>query len=159
LPAGDRPIGPPWERHVEETLGLLGRICEELWKRSGETNAAHRSRDLYLQAFARTSSFWAGINAATMFMMLGEAREAAALATRVLEICDRAAATKRRNAEKRFWIDATRGGALILLGESEGARAAYTAAVSRIRGKQHEGLISVTQQLHLGPYQEFPSAP
>jgi class 3 adenylate cyclase len=155
MPAGDGPIGPPWERHVEETLGLLGRIYKEIWKRSGEFNAAHRSREMYLQAFARTSSFWAGINAATMSMILGEAREAAALARRVLGVCGSAAAAKTRNAEKRFWIDATRGEALLLLGDPAGARAAYAAAVSRIRGKQHEGLISVTQQLRLLEHHGF----
>jgi class 3 adenylate cyclase/tetratricopeptide (TPR) repeat protein len=147
IPPGEGPIKPPWKRHAEETLGLLGRVYKEIWKRSGEVDAARRARDAYLQAFRRMTSYWTGINAATMSLLLGEAPAAAELATQVLAVC--AGAARTRNPQQRFWVDATRGEALLLLGRPDQAREAYAAAVSRLGGKQHEELISVTQQLRL----------
>lgn len=55
-----------------ETSGILGRIYKDLWKKTGDVSYALLSRDIYYNAFLSGKSYYTGINAATMSLIVGQ---------------------------------------------------------------------------------------
>jgi class 3 adenylate cyclase/tetratricopeptide (TPR) repeat protein len=102
----------------EETVGLLARTYKDLW--ASGVDPADRRRFLalacerYLSAYREWGGYWSGINAATMALLLGDEREAGALALEVRDRCLRMRASEGATGED-YWVLATLGEAALLL--------------------------------------------
>jgi len=137
----------------EETLGILGRVYKDTWKRSGNSADAVRCRDVYLHAFRQTRGYYSGINAATMSWIVGERKVAQDLAAQTLEICDQSHTSA--DEQEQYWIAATRGEALLLLEREEEALDAYREAAFRA-GREFACIVSSLQQLKMMTEHDFP---
>ena len=107
-----------------ETLSILGRTYKDQWCADPE-NEQHlrRAFDYYNRAFeVLPADSYPGINAATIAFLLNEKDKAARIAKTVLEIC--------QSQPNDYWKHATLAEALVVLGDTEGARNAYRAAVA-----------------------------
>jgi class 3 adenylate cyclase/tetratricopeptide (TPR) repeat protein len=107
-----------------ETLSILGRTYKDQWCASPEKEHYLRQAfDCYNRAFeVPPADSYPGINAATIAFLLKETDKANRIATTVLEIC--------QEQPDDYWKHATVAEALVVLGDAEGAKAAYRAAVA-----------------------------
>ena len=107
-----------------ETLSILGRTCKDQWCADPDNEQYLRQAfDYYNRAFeVPPADSYPGINAATIAFLLKEKDKAAGIAKTVLEIC--------QSQPDDYWKHATVAEALVVLGDTEGARNAYRAAVS-----------------------------
>lgn len=115
-------------RHHENIQGLGGRLQKDLYlASSGEAaqNYARRSYELYEQAYIDTKGHYSGINAATMAMLAGEPGDAYRDMARKLlaEIPEMGL-----SSNTKYYIEATRAEAYLLLQDMELARAAMCRA-------------------------------
>src|SRR5262245_28241800 len=107
----------------EETLGLLARTHKDL-AADGNTPAERREHlqrayEHYRDAYALTSGYWSGINAATMAVLLDDRESAGTLALLVREQClSRLSAVSEDPAYvlDTYWIVATLAEAALILG-------------------------------------------
>lgn len=124
----------------EETLGLLARTCKDHWQTEVDPQqksaALRESRRLYQagyeSAVAKNSAdgaIYAGINAATTALLLGEADTASKLASEVAAIC-----RSKPDADSDYWALATLGECAVIAGQIEEAAAHYCAAVALAEG-------------------------
>ena len=136
-----------------ETLGMLARTHKDLGMRA--TNPAPRAAHLelayrlYRQAYASSrqrgaaaDAYYTGINAATVAVLRGELEEARRIAAEVLLICDDADGAPGSAAE--YWPEATRGEALLILGDAPAAARHYAAAMALAPGRY--GDLSTTRR-------------
>lgn len=121
-----------------ETIGLLARTLKDLWQQSNHqehkthwlAEAAKQYEDAYARACdpqqsdATDSSYWPGINAATLALARGDLDKATTLAESVLEQCE-ALAKPGSKDENDYWILATIGEANLILGDLEEAGEKY----------------------------------
>jgi class 3 adenylate cyclase/tetratricopeptide (TPR) repeat protein len=107
-----------------ETLSILGRTYKDQWCADPDNEQYLRQAfDCYNRAFeVLPAESYPGINAATIAFLLKEKDKAASIAKTVLEIC--------QGQADDYWKHATVAEALVVLGDTEGARNAYRAAVS-----------------------------
>jgi class 3 adenylate cyclase/tetratricopeptide (TPR) repeat protein len=107
-----------------ETLSLLGRTYKDRWCSEPDSESYLRQAfDSYNRAFAvPPADSYPGINAATIAFLLNETDKAHSIARTVLEICEK--------QPDDYWKHATVAEALVVLGDAEGARKAYRAAVA-----------------------------
>jgi len=107
-----------------ETLSILGRTYKDQWCATPDNEQFLRQAfDCYNRAFeVSPPDSYPGINAATIAFLLKEKDKAASIAKTVLEIC--------QGQPDDYWKHATVAEALVVLGDSEGARNAYRAAVA-----------------------------
>jgi class 3 adenylate cyclase/tetratricopeptide (TPR) repeat protein len=110
-----------------ETLSILGRTYKDQWCMSPDDEQYLRQAfDCYNRAFeVWPPDSYPGINAATIAFLLKEKEKAAGIAKTVLEIC--------QTQPDDYWKHATVAEALVVLGDTEGAREAYRAAVAAER--------------------------
>jgi class 3 adenylate cyclase/tetratricopeptide (TPR) repeat protein len=110
-----------------ETLSILGRTYKDQW--CADPSADHylrKSFDSYNRAFeVQPAESYPGINAATIAFLLKETDKANRIARTVLEIC--------QAQPDDYWKHATVAEALVVLGDAEGAKQAYRAAVEAER--------------------------
>jgi len=136
-----------------ETLGVLARTHKDLGMRAADParRAAHleSAYRLYRQAYASSrqlgataDAYYTGINAATVAVLRGEIEEARRIAAEVLVVCD--AADGSREAKAEYWSKATRGEALLILGDSVAAARHYAAAIAMAPGRY--GDLSTTRR-------------
>ena len=113
-----------------ETLSILGRTYKDQWcANPSNEHCLRQSFDCYNRAFEiEPPDFYPGINAATVAFLLKETEKAHNLARRVLEIC--------QAQPEDYWRDATIAETLVILGDLDGAKKAYRAAV----GAAHDNL-------------------
>lgn len=130
----------------EETIGLLGRIYKDLWKRSGDLTLAQQSREIYAHGYRTTGGYWTGINAATMAWITGDKTAARDLAAQVSASCQGQLDGARE--ESTYWLYATLGEAQLLLGNLPAAGQAYAAAARQVHGN-YDQIVSSRQQLRL----------
>ncbi len=107
-----------------ETLSILGRTCKDQWC-TNPKNEHHlrQAFDYYNRAFELPPpDSYPGINAATIALLLDEKDKADRIAKTVLEIC--------QAQPDDYWKHATVAEALVVLGDAEGAKDAYRAAVA-----------------------------
>jgi tetratricopeptide (TPR) repeat protein len=75
----------------EETLSLLARTHKNLWLQATDSEEKKEQLQLaakrYKEAYQRSDSYYPGINAATMAMLMGDKKEAFALAEEVRDRC------------------------------------------------------------------------
>jgi class 3 adenylate cyclase/tetratricopeptide (TPR) repeat protein len=114
-----------------ETLSILGRTYKDQWcANPANEHYLRQSFDCYNRAFEiEPPDFYPGINAATVAFLLGETDKAHGLARRVLEIC--------QAQPEDYWRDATIAETLVILGDLDGAKKAYRAAVGAARDNLH----------------------
>lgn len=107
-----------------ETLSILGRTYKDQWCADPKNEQPLRQAfDYYNRAFeVPPADSYPGINAATIAFLLKEKDKAASIAKTVLEIC--------QGQPDDYWKLATVAEAKVVLGDTEGARDAYRAAVA-----------------------------
>ena len=107
-----------------ETLSLLGRTYKDRWCQDPEhEDYLRQAFDYYNRAFELPPpNTYPGINAATIAFLLKETDKASRIAKTVLEIC--------HTQPDDYWKHATVAEALVVLGDTEGAKSAYRAAVA-----------------------------
>ncbi|MEY2576662.1 MAG: hypothetical protein QOF80_2149 [Verrucomicrobiota bacterium] len=107
-----------------ETLSILGRTCKDRWCATPDNEHYLRQAfDYYNRAFELPPpDSYPGINAATIAFLLNERDKADRIAKTVLEIC--------QTQPDDYWKHATVAEALVVLGDAEGAKSAYRAAVA-----------------------------
>ena len=107
-----------------ETLSILGRTCKDRWCTNPDNEHYLRQAfDYYNRAFELPPpDSYPGINAATIAFLLKETDKASRIAKTVLEIC--------QTQPDDYWKHATVAEALVVLGDAEGAKRAYRAAVA-----------------------------
>src|SRR3954452_5867525 len=110
-----------------ETLSILGRTYKDQWcVNPDDEHYLRHAFDCYNRAFeVLPPDSYPGINAATIAFLLKEKEKAARIAKTVLEIC--------QSQPDDYWKHATVAEALVVLGDTEGAREAYRAAVATER--------------------------
>jgi len=107
-----------------ETLSILGRTYKDRWCANPDNeDYLRKAFECYNRAFeVLPPDSYPGINAATIAFLLKETDKANRLAETVLEIC--------RKQPDDYWKHATVAEALVVLGDAEGAKRAYRAAVA-----------------------------
>ena len=106
-----------------ETLSILGRTYKDQWCADPANEQLLRQAfEYYNRAFeVQPPDSYPGINAATIALLLKETDKARRIAEGVLEICQR--------QPDDYWKHATVAEALVVLGDTDGAKRAYQAAV------------------------------
>jgi class 3 adenylate cyclase/tetratricopeptide (TPR) repeat protein len=123
----------------EETLGLLARTHKDLWMQAREPE--ERTRQLWLaasryeQAYQCNGSYWTGINAATMAMLMGKEDHAKQLAADVRDRCLQQLKPGSKDSSDDYWLLATLGEAALILREWSEARDWYNRAVQVAQGR------------------------
>jgi class 3 adenylate cyclase/tetratricopeptide (TPR) repeat protein len=114
-----------------ETLSILGRTYKDQWcTNPANDHPLRQSFDYYDRAFEiEPPDFYPGINAATVAFLLKETDKAHNLAKRVLDIC--------QAQPDDYWKNATIAETLVILGDLDGAKQAYRAAVDVASGNLH----------------------
>ncbi len=122
-------------RLIEETFGILARTYKDPGFEYRATNPARtrkywrRSFRHYNGAYAKTGSYYPGINAATLALLLGAPRQACELAERVLGDClerwKTIEAGDRSAGDDLYWLAATMGEAALILGKTQEATRWY----------------------------------
>jgi class 3 adenylate cyclase/tetratricopeptide (TPR) repeat protein len=107
-----------------ETLSLLGRTYKDQWCLNPDNEEPLRQAfAFYNRAFeVAPPDSYPGINAATIALLLKDNEQASRLAKIVLKICEQ--------QPDDYWKHATVAEALVVLGDVEGAKTAYRAAVA-----------------------------
>jgi len=121
-----------------ETISLLARTEKDLWQQADDRDAANRhlalAAERYKQAYLNSGSYYPGINAATMTLLLGEREEARAIAAEVREKCFQELPPGKPTSGD-YWLLATLGEAALILGDRSAAEDWYSQAVELGRGQ------------------------
>jgi class 3 adenylate cyclase len=123
--------------HDPETMGPLARTQKDLglWA----TDPARRSRYLsdarrtYEDSYSLSRGYYAGINTATLSLVLGDPEHARTLAREVRDLC--LEELKQAPNEDRYWPLATLGEAALILGEWAQAEDWYRRAAALAHGR------------------------
>ncbi len=120
-----------------ETLGILARTHKDLALAAGDAKERKsqltEALRLYAQSFREHKGYYAGINAATLAMLLGQADDAVRLAGAVDAQCRRAMAATP-SPHEAYYLTATLGEAALLLGHADAAAQWYHQAATLGRG-------------------------
>ena len=123
----------------EETLGLLARTHKDLWAQATTPEERFRQLSLaaerYEQAYQLNDSYWTGINAATMTMLLGKEDRAGAIAREVRDRCLQQLQPQSRRSSDEYWLLATLGEAALILREWSEAEDWYGQAAQVGKGR------------------------
>jgi tetratricopeptide (TPR) repeat protein len=109
----------------EETISLLARSHKDLWLQANTPEEKQEQLKLaakrYKESYQITDSYYPGINAATMAMLMGNKKEAETLALEVRDQCLSKLQPAHQRTSDSYWLLATLGEtALILQQFSEG---------------------------------------
>jgi class 3 adenylate cyclase len=109
------------EGHADDdTLGVLARTHKDLaLLASGDLRRKHLAAALrgYADAYARSQSYWMGINVATLAALQGDRDQSVAVAQRVMDDCRRELERLPAGHADRYWVLATLGEAALSLGD------------------------------------------
>ncbi len=128
----------------EDIAALRARLAKDSAlseHRSTRRRRAARAAELYGAVFQRTGGYYPAINAATMWLIAGDAQRSRELASTVLGLL-------AANDGESYWAAATAAEAMLLLGRSAGARGAIEQAAAR-HGGDYGALASTRRQLRL----------
>ncbi len=129
-----RELGLKDEELDEDWLALQGRLLKDLALAGGERRDFLASAQAYLGAFRQTGGYFTAINAATMFLLAGDAAASYALAREVLDL---AAATRPADETDHYYLKASEAEAALLLGDMSRCRRSLAAADALARGNVH----------------------
>lgn len=119
----------------EETLELLARTHRNLaLAASGKTERLEnfqKARDAFRDAYQYSGRHFAGINAATLSVVIGDLTEAIVLARSVFAQCHDKLKGVTAREEDYYWIPATLAEAALILGETKQALKFYRQAARR----------------------------
>ena len=122
----------------EETLGILGRTHKDLWAQASDPRERKKQLRLahkfYAEAHKLNGGYYAGINAATLELQLGEPEKAAARAREVKRACLKELKRLPANDPNRYWPLATLGEAALILRRWSEAEERYAEAAELGRG-------------------------
>lgn len=130
-------------RHHEddpETMGILGGIYKELFKKNQSPKYAVLARDTYAKNFEITKNYYTGINAATMSALAGQGQRGKNIARQVLQVLN--------DTENDFWQVATQAEAYLLVKERAKAEESFRHA-RKLAGADWGKINSVYNQLWL----------
>jgi hypothetical protein len=128
----------------EDISALRARIAKDvaLACATGERRRrAHSAAELYSAIFARTGGYYPAINAATLWLIAGDAARARRLAGSVLDLL-------RTVDDRSYWAAATEAEARLLRGEAEFARGALERAATSHEG-DYAALATTRRQLRM----------
>lgn len=131
-----------------DALSLKGRLLKDQVQRKRcdrKSSLAAESATAYEQAYEITRSLFPAINAATMWLIAGFAERSRACATTVhdaIRLNDGPA------VNDDYWLCATHGESMVLLGDVEQAAVAYQRAVD-LAGSRFGDIASMARQLRL----------
>jgi class 3 adenylate cyclase len=136
------------EGHLEDdTLGVLARTHKDLGLsmanagRGAHLDAALR---LYGEAYARSRSYWTGVNVATLAVLRGDPEKSSAVARRVMADCRAELERLPADHPDRYWVLATLGEAALSMGEWAQAEDWYRQAGER--GRRRFGDLNSTRR-------------
>jgi class 3 adenylate cyclase len=114
----------------DETLGTLARTHKDLALGSGAARRTHLNAALqvYTDAYARSGSYWTGINVATLAALQGDGDRSRAVARQVTAECNATLERLPADHADRYWVLATLGEAALVSGEWARAEAWYLQA-------------------------------
>lgn len=122
----------------EETLGILARTHKDLAvAATDDRERRHHLTEAFrlaAQSFREQHGYYAGINAATLAVLLGKTDVAKRLATAVTTLCREAWAAVADPKREAYYLAATLGEAALILGQDETALTWYRQAASLGRG-------------------------
>jgi class 3 adenylate cyclase len=126
----------------EETLGILARTHKDLWAQAADSTERHQHLQLahkfYNEAYETNRGYYAGINAATLGLLLGKEAEAQALAQEVRYSCLQEFDLLPRDDPRCYWPLATLGEAALILRRWSEAEERYSQAAELGRGQYAE---------------------
>jgi class 3 adenylate cyclase/tetratricopeptide (TPR) repeat protein len=109
------------EGHLEDdTLGVLARTHKDLYlDGAGPDRRRHLDAALrhYADAYARSRSYWTGINVATLAALQGDREQSVAVARQVMADCGAALERLPAGHADRYWALATLGEAALSIGD------------------------------------------
>ena len=124
-------LGLREEEIDEDWLALQGRLLKDLALAGGNRDDFQASAQAYLSAFRQTGGYFTAINAATMFLLAGDAETSHQLAREVLAL---ASGTLPANDIDQYFLLATEAEAALLLGDVERCKHSLRAADALARG-------------------------
>ena len=145
-------------RHDEDCLALGARLLKAFAMEASPSEFAGKARNAascYGEVFAQTRGHYTGINAASMYLLAGDAALAADYARQVLAISE---AAPPEDAEAAYYQLASRAEAYLLLGNSGAANMALRAAMER-DPQNHLAHATTLRQLRLVASARGVSAP
>lgn len=125
---------------------LIGEIFLEMWKQTGRRDDLLRGLDSFERSFRSRHALPAGMNAALLSYLVGDVQRARALADEVRRLCQSGDHTTDNH--KAFERAATEGEALLVLGDSDGALAAFGQALA-IPNRPYAWVVQTIQRLRL----------
>lgn len=144
-----------WQQFDSAAGGLLAHCYKNLAKRHADparhSEYLRKAYEIYRATFEQSAktSFYAGINTATMALLLGSEAEAKAIAAEVVSICERERMTWGDAVPKdAYWALATLGEASLIMGRTLDAVKYYELAVATSPG-DFAKLSSTKRQLAL----------
>lgn len=141
-----------------ETISLLARTEKDLWQQVSDRYEANRHLALatqwYKQAYQNSGSYYPGINAATMSLLMGNLEEAKAIAREVYQKCQQELPPGKLT-NNDYWLLATLGEAALILGDMNRAEDWYGQAIEVAEGQF--GQISSTRRNAASILQHFDS--
>ncbi|HKO59975.1 MAG TPA: TRAFs-binding domain-containing protein [Pyrinomonadaceae bacterium] len=122
----------------EETLGILARTHKDLWARAVAPTERKRqlrlAHQFYAESYKLNRGYYAGINAATLSLQLGNQDEASSLARNVMKASLKELEALPMDNPNRYWPLATAGEAALILGRWSEAEDYYSQAAEIGRG-------------------------
>lgn len=132
----------------EETISLLARTHKDLWLQATEPKEKEEHLKLaakrYKEAYQRSGSYYPGINAATMAMLMGNKQEAFVLAEEVRDRCLAKLKPSPQKDSDDYWLVATLGESCLILQQFSEAQQWYARAVQL--GEKRFGDLSSTRR-------------
>jgi len=128
----------------EETLGLLASTYKDLcWRETDPERRAgflRSSLALYEEAYARSGSYYSGINLATLLCLTGNRKRSLVTARQVQALLLQPRTGAAISVEEQFWQKASLAEVSLLLGDEAEARSFYRSVV-RDNCARHIGAI------------------
>jgi len=118
-------------RNHEDIMALHGRLYKDLFlSQSGKEalESAQFSAEKYELAFKDTQGFYSGINAATMSLLAGFPEDMVQM--RAKRIMDILPATEELDSETKYFVEATRAEAQLLLGDAASTQQSMRTALN-----------------------------
>lgn len=123
----------------EELAGALGSVIKDQFRQTGDTQFARLSKEIYLENYRLTQSYYTGINAATCSLVTGEDKQAGSIADELISYLE-------QQPQHNFWTMATLGEAYLIRGALTPAMQWYERA-KQVVGKDFGKIQSVFAQL------------
>ena len=117
---------------------MLASTYKDLYWRESDidrrTGFLQSSLALYKEAYARTGSYYSGINLATLLRLAGNQAQALSLAREIQKLLLRFEPGRASSVGEQFWRRASLAEASLLLGQTAEARSLYRSVVQEFCG-------------------------